>query len=73
MLNYYCDCVFVVLSGNVVSWDFVSYALCVVWIVFFFYTQGYPQSFKHVIYCNQRLVKADMLLMKIMLDRWLSF
>jgi hypothetical protein len=28
MLSYYCDCVFVVLSGNVASWGFVSCALC---------------------------------------------
>jgi hypothetical protein len=30
MLSYYRDYVFVVLSGNVAPWSFVSCALCVV-------------------------------------------
>jgi hypothetical protein len=35
MLIYYRECVFVVLSGNVASWGFVSCALCVVCIAWF--------------------------------------
>jgi hypothetical protein len=28
-LSYFRDCVFVVLSGNVASWGFVSFTLCI--------------------------------------------
>jgi hypothetical protein len=44
MLSYYCDCVFVMLSGNVASWGFVSCALCVVWIAWFSHS-GIPTEF----------------------------
>jgi hypothetical protein len=44
MLSYYRGCVFVVISGNVAPWSFVSCALCVVWIACFLYS-GVPTEF----------------------------
>jgi hypothetical protein len=47
MLSYYNDCVFVVLSGNVAPWRFVSCALCSMDNLLFT-LRGTHRSFKHV-------------------------
>jgi hypothetical protein len=73
MLSYYHDCVFVVLSGNVALWSFVSCALCVVWIAWFSHSVAPTKVLSMFIYCNRSLVKTGMLLMTVVLDRWPSF
>jgi hypothetical protein len=73
MLSFYRDCVFDCVKWKFYTVEFVSCALCIVWIARFSHSEAPTKVLKLFIYFNQSLVKTCMLLMIVVLDRWPIF